>query len=332
MPKRAHSDGAATLPSKQSRSSTISSAGSNRVPARVTGDIVPVGTTDWITFARGNKFRVDKTDLLLDIMKHDSSDIILRPRRFGKTWFLTVAHDFFNVAETKAELAKRKRIFKKMNIHKVDPTFVDKHCGRYPVIYLSLKYMRSDELDKFRSDMARAISKAIDKWCHAISDTSKAELNDSRNRLKQMKSNMYNSVDDGVAILSELVDYLREYYNAQCIVLVDSFDAPIMEAYDRTRDRVKRYVRRLLSPLAEDNTRVRKFIMVGTSPVNLDTFGPGMNNCRRYLLHEHSDRSREDAPLYQTSFGFTKEEVEALLDKAAVKWGLTTEQGDHLRR
>ncbi|KAJ1672510.1 hypothetical protein EV182_007034 [Spiromyces aspiralis] len=168
-----------------------------------------------------------------------SSDIISRPSHFGKTMFLNMARDFLNIAETDEELAERKRIFKSMNIHKVDPTFVDEHCGRYP-----------------------------------------AELNDSRDRLKQMKSNMCNSADDSVAIMRELVDYLSEYYNAQCIVLVDEFDTPIMEAYDRTHDRVKRYMRRLLLPLAKDNTRVRKFIMVGIDPVNLDTFGPGMNNCR----------------------------------------------------
>ncbi|KAJ1674730.1 hypothetical protein EV182_002683, partial [Spiromyces aspiralis] len=308
MPKRAHSDGAVALPRKQPRSSTVSSTGSNRAPAHVTGDIVDVGTNNWIRIVRDNRLLVDKTHLLLHVMKYGSPDVILRPRRFGKTMFLNMAHDFLNVTRPDKELAERKRIFKEMNIHKVDPTFVDKHCGRYPVVHLDLKVV----------DMASVISTAIAKWHHAISDTSKAELNDSRNRLKQMKYSMDDCVDDGIAILSELVDYLSEYYNTQCIVLVDSFDAPIMEAYDRTRDRVKRYMRRLLSPLAKDNTRVRKFIMVGTSPVNLDTFGPGMNNCRRYPLHEHCDRSREDAFLYQTSFGFTKEEVEALLDKAAV--------------
>ncbi|KAJ1675936.1 hypothetical protein EV182_000295 [Spiromyces aspiralis] len=332
MPKCAYSDGAAALPNRQPRSSTTSSTGSNRTPVRVTGDVVDVDTNDWSEFVRENMLLVDKTDLLLDIMKYDSSDIILRPYRFGKSMFLNMACDFFKVAGTDEGLAEKKRIFKRMNVHRVDPTFVDEHCGRYPVIHLHLKYVQSATWDGFRDSMEQIIATIIDKWWHAISDTSKAELNDSRNRLNQMKSNMYNSVDDGIAILRELVDYLSEYYNAQCIVLVDNFDAPIMKAADHIHGRVKRYVRRLLSPLAEDNTSVRKFIMVGIDPVNLDTFGPGMNNCRRYPLHEHSDRSREDVSLYQTSFGFTKEEVEALLDKAAVKWGLTTEQGDHLRR
>ncbi|KAJ1679806.1 hypothetical protein EV182_001291 [Spiromyces aspiralis] len=323
MSKRAQSDGI-PLPNRRPRSSVVSSIGSNRAPARVTGNIIDACANDWIWLVRDKKLLIDKTDLLLDVMKYDSSDVILRPRRFGKTIVLKMIRDFLNVAGTDKELAERKRIFKSMNVHRVDPTFVDEHCGKYPVIYLSLKDAYPTTWDDIRFGMTRVISTAIENWDHAISDTSKAELSDSRDRINRMKYSIRNNIDDSIAILRGLVDYLSEYYNAQCIVLVDEFDTPIMEAYDRTHDRVKRYMRRLLLPLAKDNTRVRKFIMVGIDPVNLDTFGPGMNNC--------SDRSREVASSYQTSFGFTKEEVEALLDKAVVKWGLTMEQGDHLRR
>ncbi|KAJ1674582.1 hypothetical protein EV182_002981 [Spiromyces aspiralis] len=63
----------AALPNNRLRSTTTSSTGSNRAPARVTGDVVSVGTTDWIRLVRDNKHLVDKTDLLLDIMKYDSS-------------------------------------------------------------------------------------------------------------------------------------------------------------------------------------------------------------------------------------------------------------------
>ncbi|KAJ1676603.1 hypothetical protein EV182_007850, partial [Spiromyces aspiralis] len=138
QPERAQSDGAA-LARKRTRCSTISSTGSNRASARITGDIVDVGTNDWIRLVRKNKLLVDKTDLLLEVMKLRSSDIIFRPRRFGKTMFLNMAHDFLNIAETEKELAERKSLIEEMRVHSADPTFVDKHCGKYPVIYLNLK-------------------------------------------------------------------------------------------------------------------------------------------------------------------------------------------------
>ncbi|KAJ1671585.1 hypothetical protein EV182_007554, partial [Spiromyces aspiralis] len=207
--------------------------------------------------------------------------------------FLNMARDFLNIAETEEELAERKRIFKSMSVHSADPTFVDKHCGRYPVIYLRLREVRPVTLDDFRLDMASAIFTAIDEWCHAISDTSKAELNFTRDWLNQMKSNMRNSINDSVELLAGLVDYLSEYYNAKCIVLVDDFDAPVRKAADNTREEVKRYMRRLLSPLAKDNDNVRKLIMAGIDAVNLDTSGSSLNNCKWYPLHEDSDRSRE---------------------------------------
>ncbi|KAJ1680291.1 hypothetical protein EV182_000277 [Spiromyces aspiralis] len=330
MSKRAHSDGAA-LPNKQLRSSAVSSMGSNRVPARVTGDIIDVGTTNWISLVRDNRLLVDKTDLLLDIMNNYRSDIIFRSHCFGKSTFLNMAHDFLNVARTKKELAKRRRIFKDMNVHSADSTFVNKHCGRYPAIYLSLENVRPVTLDKFRHSMAEAVSTAIDEWRHAISDTSKAELNFTRGRLNRKRDNMHNSIDDSVELLAGLVNYLSRYYNAKCIVLVDEFDTPIMNAADNIREEVKRYIHDLLSPLAKNNN-VRKFIMVGIDPVSLNTLGSGMERCKRYPLHEYSDRSREGASSYQFAFGFTEEEVGALIGRVADKMGLVEGQADQLRR
>ncbi|KAJ1674672.1 hypothetical protein EV182_002803, partial [Spiromyces aspiralis] len=319
MSKCAPSDGGAALPS-------------NRTPARVTGDIVDVDTNDWIRLVRENKLLVDKTDLLLDVMKRDSSDIIFRPPCFGKTLFLRMAHDFLNVAGTGEELAERKRIFKEMNIHKINPTFVDKYCGRYPVIYLSLKDVRPVTLDDFRDSMEEAVSTAIDAWEDAISDTSKAELNLTRGRLNQMKSNMRNSIDDSVMIPKILVNYLSRYYKAKCIVLVDEFDAPVTNAPEGTREEVKRYMCDLLSPLANDNDNdnVRKFIMVGIDPVNLNAFGSGLNNCEQYPLHEGVGCSAQDASAYQFAFGFAEDEVRALIERAVARLELDTDHVDKL--
>ncbi|KAJ1674456.1 hypothetical protein EV182_003235, partial [Spiromyces aspiralis] len=274
MFKRAQSDGAA-LPRKRPRSSTVSSTGSNRAPARITGDVVSIGKNDWITFVRDKKLLVDKTDLLLHVMKDDSSDIIFRSRRFGKTMALKMIRDFLNVAGTDKELAERKLTFEEMNVHKVDPTFIKKHCGKYPVIYLSLKGVRPITLDDFQDSMARAMSAVTDELYHVISDTSKTELNDIRDRLNQMKRKMYDNLNASIAIPEELVKYLSKYHNAKCIVLVDEFDAPVISAPEGIREEVKHYMRKLLSPLAKDNDNVRKFIMAGIDPVNLNTFGSG---------------------------------------------------------
>ncbi|KAJ1679592.1 hypothetical protein EV182_001733 [Spiromyces aspiralis] len=332
MSKCAHSDAAATLSSKQPGSTTVSSTGSNRTPAHVTGDKITVGIDDWSEFVQENKLLVDKTDLLLDVMDDPSPDVIFRSRCFGKTMFLNMAYNFLNIAETEEELAERKRIFEEMSVHKVDPTFVDEHCGRYPVIYLRLREVRPVTLDEFRDSMEEAVSTAIGGWEHAISDTSKAGLNITRGRLNRKIDNMHNSIDDSVMIPKILVDYLSRYYNTQCIVLVDDFDAPVISAPEGIREEVKRYMHKMLSPLAKDNDNVRKFIMVGIDPVNLNTFGSGMNRYIQYPLYEDSDRSREGASSYQFAFGFTEEEVGALIGRVADKMGLVEGQADQLRR
>ncbi|KAJ1674878.1 hypothetical protein EV182_002383 [Spiromyces aspiralis] len=226
---------------------------------------------------------------------------------------------------------KKEQLFREMNIHKVDPNFVDKHCGRYPVIYLDLKNVRPATLDEFRDSIAEAVSATIDKWRRVISETSDKSLDRIRERLNRKIDNMHSSIDSSVAIPEELANYLSRYHNAQCIVLVDEFDAPVTNAPKEIREEVKRYMRRLLSPLAKNNDNVRKFIMAGIDPVSLDTSGSGLNNCIWYPLHEHSDRSREGASSYQFAFGFTEEEVDVLIGRVADKMGLVEGQADQLR-
>ncbi|KAJ1678970.1 hypothetical protein EV182_002990, partial [Spiromyces aspiralis] len=330
MPKRARSDGAAGLPNRRPRSSTVNSTGSNRASARVTGNIIDVGINDWSEFVRGKMLLVDKTHLLLDIMDDSNSDIIFRPRRFGKTMFLNMAYDFLNIAENEEELEEKMLTFKEMNIHKVDSTFIDEHCCRYPVIYLSLKDVRPATLDDFRDLMAEAVSTAIDEWMDAISDTSKLRLNFTRGRLNQKINNMNNSINDIVAIPKELVKYLSIYYNEKCIVLVDEFDTPVTSAPKEIREEVKRLMINLLSPLAKDNKKVRKFIMVGIDPINLNTLGSGLNNCSRYPLHEGVGRSAQDVSAYQFAFGFTEDEVWALVEKAVARLQLGTDHADKM--
>ncbi|KAJ1675076.1 hypothetical protein EV182_001984 [Spiromyces aspiralis] len=300
---------------KRRRCTASSTTGSNGASARVTGDVVSVGTNNWITFVRDNKLLVDKTKLLLHVMDDYGSDVIFRPPRFGKTMFLSMAHDFLNVARTDEELAERKRIFKGMSVHSADPTFVDKHCGKYPVIYINLK-----------------VAAIIDAWEHAISDTSNTRLNRIRDRINRKIDNMRNSIFDSVTIPTELVAYLSRYYNAKCIVLVDEFDVPVTSAPEGIREEVKDYMLDLLSPLGKDNKKVRRFIMVGIDPVSFNTFGSGLNNCIWYPLHKDSDCSREGASSYQFAFGFTEEEVGALVDRVADKMGLVEGQADRLRR
>ena len=49
---------------------------------------------------RRNKYYVDKTLLIKDILESDDSGVFLftRPRRFGKTTNLTMMDAFFNIA------------------------------------------------------------------------------------------------------------------------------------------------------------------------------------------------------------------------------------------
>ena len=81
---------------------------------------------------------VDKTLYLKLVLNGCDSVAVYRPRRFGKSMFLSMVERFYCIpANTKDKDSIRSR-FKKMQIGK-DTDFINDHCVAYPVIRLDLK-------------------------------------------------------------------------------------------------------------------------------------------------------------------------------------------------
>ena len=65
--------------------------------------------------------------------------LIARPRRFGKTFNLSMMYEFLRTADTPSNERKRKLIFKQMEIWKTFPQFCELHFAKHPVIFVSFK-------------------------------------------------------------------------------------------------------------------------------------------------------------------------------------------------
>ena len=106
--------------------------------ANVAGRRVIVGESKWSNYIIQETVLVDKTPFLKILVENgNTSDIVFRPTRFGKSMFLSMLRDFFNVPVNQ-DLETKKKWFKELLIGK-DPEFVNKYCGQYPVILIDLK-------------------------------------------------------------------------------------------------------------------------------------------------------------------------------------------------
>ena len=99
---------------------------------RITGrKIVGVGIQDFEALRRDQMFYVDKTDFIRQWWESgETTTLITRPRRFGKTLNLSMLNCFFSTFyENRADLFDGLKIWDEKSYHKLQ--------GRFPVIFLS---------------------------------------------------------------------------------------------------------------------------------------------------------------------------------------------------
>lgn len=94
---------------------------------------LPIGSADFKDIRTSGDYYVDKTTAISQLV-HDSSRAILftRPRRFGKTTFITMLRYFFDIRE------KSEGLFEGLKILQDEETCA-KWLNKVPVIYLTLK-------------------------------------------------------------------------------------------------------------------------------------------------------------------------------------------------
>ncbi len=99
--------------------------------------VLPIGITDFQELIQGNYYFIDKTKLIEDMLTFGAKvTLFTRPRRFGKTLNMSMLRYFWDIQNAE----ENKKLFQGLYI---ENSFCFAEQGKYPVIYLSLKDMKS---------------------------------------------------------------------------------------------------------------------------------------------------------------------------------------------
>ena len=129
---------------KSKRKSSVSGM-KGKAPKKSKKSKCDVGNSEYWMLIRQKAPTVDKTLLIPDLLESpDYANLVLRPRRFGKSMNLSMLRafldvDFFETVNT--NLVPRKErydFFMTQKIGKERPDLVDEFCGRVPVLHVSL--------------------------------------------------------------------------------------------------------------------------------------------------------------------------------------------------
>ena len=261
---------------------------------------VPVGVENFERIIKDGYYYVDKS-LLIEKMLENRTPVTLftRPRRFGKTLNMSMIKYFFDV-KNKDE---NKTLFENLKIS--DSKYMSEQ-GKYPVIFISLKDLKADTWEMCRLEIKKVISKLYREFQY-ITDKMDEDDKEIYNSIKNRK----NDVDLNTS-LELLSDFLCEYYGKKVIVLIDEYDSPIINAFDKGYyNEAIEFFQVFYSSALKTNDSLKYGILTGITRIIKEGIFSGLNN-----LYVNTVLSKN----YAEYFGLLESEVIEMLDYFNMKY------------
>jgi len=274
---------------------------------------LPLGDSDFRNILREG-FRdglVDKTLFIRDVIDGNAKTaLISRPRRFGKTLNMSMLRHFFDIRAAK----ENRPLFADMKIANAK-TLSGQPCidyqGKYPVIYMTLKSLRS--VSTFTSAKERLVMLIGEVYGqHRYLLESDLLLPDEK-KIFQTIIDEQVSTNHLISGFKKLAELLYRYYHIDPVILIDEYDAPFHASYLAEPKYYPQMIELLGGFFGEtfkDNEHLFKGLMTGILRISLLNLFSGNNNVPVYSVLK---------PEYASYFGFTEKEVLELLVKTGLK-------------
>lgn len=207
----------------------------------------PIGIQTFSEIVSGDYLYVDKTALVYDLAHYAKFQFLSRPRRFGKSLFVSTLQAYFE---------GKKELFKGLFIDKME-----KEWTAYPVIHIDMSASKYYSLENLNATLDYLLSRYEEAY-HII--------------VPSMYKDAYNI---------RLIHIIQEAYRQtgqKVVVLIDEYDAPMHDtANDRVLQREMREVmRNFFSPLKQQEGNLRFVFITGISKFSQLSIFSELNNLK----------------------------------------------------
>ncbi len=288
---------------------------------------LPYGKNGYEEIRNGGCYYVDKTPYIKTLIDTDKSAVMLftRPRRFGKTVFMSTLNSFLKInKENPTDTSEQLRLFEGTQILK-DTEFCEKYMGKYPVIFITLKSVDGDNFEDAYKMFAIVVSKVASEYKYLL-ESSKLDAED-KDKLKRITDESFLMKLENSAILKTSLNTLSELlykeYGKLPVLLIDEYDVPLAKAsyhdllkyktFDGKIDANNTYHARMVTLMSgflgvlKDENTLTKTVMTGCLKVAKNSIFTGVNNL--YVNTVVSKKSN-----FTGLIGFTKDETNSFLD------------------
>lgn len=259
---------------------------------------IPTGGLDnFIDIREKGTYLADKS-MLIDRIMSDSSFItylFCRPRRFGKSINLTMLDAFLNIRY------RNNTWFDGMMISEIEG--MERFRNSFPVILLDFKDLGTGDRDLLQRNFNDMIIDTFDRFNYLASSEALTD------RQKRRFGRVLDDEMVGTGDLRFLTECLHTHHGVPAVVLVDEYDAPIVNTLDTDAFGLSMdLMRKTLPPLLKGNPHIEKAVLVGILQVAKESLFSGVNNLLVSTVFD--DKGFGDL------FGMTSEEVRAACEEA----------------
>ena len=262
---------------------------------------IPVGIENFKELREEGYYYVDKTFLIYEILINKAKvTLFTRPRRFGKTLNMSMLKYFFNI-ENKEE---NRKLFENLKIS--DSTYMSEQ-GKYPVIFISLKDLKENNWEECLESIKDIMYKVFNDY-----EFLREKLNLVEKRQFDKIWEMTGNEKNFKTSLLDLSKYLNKYYSKKVIILIDEYDAPIINAFNNGYyNEAINFFQVFYSSALKTNDSLKYGILTGITRIIKEGIFSGLNNLKVDTILDKR---------YAEYFGILENEVIEMLDYFEIEY------------
>lgn len=255
---------------------------------------IPIGVEDFKNIISENYYYIDKTKLIEEIVNDGAKvKLFTRPRRFGKTLNMSTLKYFFDVRNG----VENRKLFKNLYI---ENSSVMEEQGKYPVVFISMKGIASNNFDEALKKIREKISDLFDEYKDILKSLD--EFDGQKFRDYIMGNIDKAKLENSLVFLTKI---LNNYYKEPVVLLIDEYDSIIINAYENGYYKeMINFLKGFYGDVLKTNIYLKFGILTGIVRVAQAGIFSDLNNL---IVHTILNKK------YEEYFGLLESEVEKIL-------------------
>ena len=262
---------------------------------------IPIGVEDFKNIISENYYYIDKTKLIEEIVNDGAKvKLFTRPRRFGKTLNMSTLKYFFDVRNG----VENRKLFKNLYI---ENSSVMEEQGKYPVVFISMKGIASNNFDEALKKIREKTSDLFDEYKDILKSLD--EFDGQKFRDYIMGNIDKAKLENSLVFLTKI---LNNYYKEPVVLLIDEYDSIIINAYENGYYKeMINFLKGFYGDVLKTNIYLKFGILTGIVRVAQAGIFSDLNNL---MVHTILNKG------YEEYFGLLENEVEKILHDYSIEY------------